>query len=61
MSLQEVSNTVRFADLELAVLARWERERTFERSNRAPLRRAALRVLRRSAVRDRAAALTATS
>jgi isoleucyl-tRNA synthetase len=32
MSLQEVSNTVRFADLELAVLARWERERTFQRS-----------------------------
>ena len=32
MSLQEVSNSVRFADLELAVLARWERERTFQRS-----------------------------
>ncbi|HEX3475040.1 MAG TPA: isoleucine--tRNA ligase [Kofleriaceae bacterium] len=32
MSLQEVSNTVRFADLELAVLARGERERTFQRS-----------------------------
>ncbi|HEX3759054.1 MAG TPA: class I tRNA ligase family protein, partial [Kofleriaceae bacterium] len=32
MSLQEVSNSVRFADLELEVLARWERERTFERS-----------------------------
>src|SRR5678816_1507593 len=32
MSLQEVSNTVRFAELELGVLARWERERTFQRS-----------------------------
>src|SRR5947209_8079771 len=32
MSLQEVSNTVRFADRELEVLARWERERTFQRS-----------------------------
>jgi isoleucyl-tRNA synthetase len=32
MSLQEVSNSVRFADRELSVLARWERERTFQRS-----------------------------
>jgi isoleucyl-tRNA synthetase len=32
MSLQEVSNAVRFADRELEVLARWERERTFQRS-----------------------------
>src|SRR5678816_4394271 len=32
MSLQEVSNTVRFAELELGVLARWQRERTFQRS-----------------------------
>jgi isoleucyl-tRNA synthetase len=32
MSLLEVSNSVRFADLELDVLARWQRERTFERS-----------------------------
>lgn len=32
MLLQEVSNNVRFADRELEVLARWERERTFQRS-----------------------------
>ncbi|HMG54921.1 MAG TPA: isoleucine--tRNA ligase, partial [Kofleriaceae bacterium] len=32
MSLQEVSNSVKFADLELEVLARWERERTFQQS-----------------------------
>src|SRR5689334_18012887 len=32
MSLQEVSNSVRFADREREVLARWERERTFQRS-----------------------------
>jgi isoleucyl-tRNA synthetase len=32
MSLQEVSTSVRFSELELGVLARWQRERTFERS-----------------------------
>jgi isoleucyl-tRNA synthetase len=32
MPLQEVSNNVRFADRELSVLARWDRERTFPRS-----------------------------
>jgi isoleucyl-tRNA synthetase len=32
MRLREVANSVRFPDLELEVLARWKRERTFERS-----------------------------
>ncbi|HEX7837751.1 MAG TPA: class I tRNA ligase family protein [Kofleriaceae bacterium] len=30
--LREVSNSVQFAELELGVLARWQRERTFQRS-----------------------------
>src|SRR5688572_19610117 len=32
MALKEVSNSVDFASLELEVLARWQRERTFEQS-----------------------------
>ena len=57
MAFREVSSKVEFAALEEEINQTWEREDTFRRSIDAAARRARLRLLRRPAVRDRAAAL----